>query len=80
MGQARRKLLVGAVLAVGVVVVILGIGGLREFLEIGKVPPEILGRRLGYTVGSLAFGLGMIVWCFVAGIRWAYSPGSSRRR
>ena len=66
-----RGILVGAVALAGILLVALGIGGLRELLVIGKVPPELLGRRAGYTVGSLAFGLAMIVWSLVAGLAWA---------
>ncbi|MGH7394223.1 MAG: hypothetical protein ACREJF_01280, partial [Candidatus Methylomirabilales bacterium] len=62
-----------------IVLILLGIGGLRELLVIGKVPPEMLGRRVGYTTGSLGLGLVMIVWCLVAGIAWARSARSARR-
>lgn len=68
-----RGILVGAVALAGILLVALGIGGLRELLVIGKVPPELLGSRVGYTVGPLGLGLGLIVWCLVAGIAWARS-------
>jgi len=63
-----RGILVGAVALAGILLVALGIGGLRELLVIGKIPPELLGRRVGYTVGSLALGSTMIVWSLVAGL------------
>jgi len=71
MGQSARRFLVATLALCGILLVVLGIGGLRELLVIGKVPPELLGRRLGYTVGSLAFGSAMIVWSLVAGLAWA---------
>jgi len=71
MGQRGRLLIVGTVALCGVVLLMLGIGGLRELLVIGKVPPELLGRRVGSTVGSLGLGLGLVVWCLVAGLGWA---------
>jgi hypothetical protein len=71
MEQRPRLFVVGTVALCGIVLFILGIGGLRELLVIGKVPPEQLGRRVGYTVGSLGLGLGLVVWCLVAGLGWA---------
>ncbi|MGH7406532.1 MAG: hypothetical protein ACREKF_00765 [Candidatus Methylomirabilales bacterium] len=73
MGQSGRRFLVGTLALCGILLVVLGIGGLRELLVVGKVPPDMLGRRVSYTTGSLAFGLAMIVWCLVAGIAWARS-------
>lgn len=66
-----RAILVGAIIVCGILLVSLGIGGLRELLVIGKVPPEQLGRRVGSTVGSLGLGLLLIVWSLVAGLGWA---------
>jgi hypothetical protein len=76
MRSRRRGILVGAVALAGILLVALGIGGLRELLVIGKVPPELLDRRVGYTVGSLAFGSAMIVWSLFAGLAW---PRAGRR-
>ena len=73
MGQSGRRFLVGALALCGIVLIILGIGGLRDLLVVGKVPSEMLGRRVGYTTGSLAVGLAMSVWCLIAGITWARS-------
>jgi YHS domain-containing protein len=70
-----RRILVGAVALGGVVLLILGIAGLRELMAIGTVPPEMLGRRVGYTVVSLFLSLTMIVWCLVAGLAWAALKG-----
>lgn len=66
-----RRILVGAVALGGIVLLILGIGGLRELMAIGTVSPEMLGRRVSYTVVSLFLSLAMIVWCLVAGLAWA---------
>ena len=71
MGQSARRFLVATLALCGILLVVLGIGGLRELLVIGKVPPELLGRRVGYTVGSLGLGLGLVVWCLAAGLGWA---------
>lgn len=73
MGQSGRRFLVGALALCGIVLIILGIGGWRDLLVVGKVPPEMLGRRVGYTVGSTVVGAGLIIWCLVAGIAWARS-------
>ncbi len=73
MGNWWRGILVGAIALCGFLLVILGIRGLQDLLDIGKVPPEMLGRQVGYTSGALAIGLAMIVWALVAGIRWARS-------
>ncbi len=73
MGNWWRGILVGAIALCGFLLVILGIRGLQDLLDIGKVPPEMLGRQVSYTSGALAIGLAMIVWALVAGIRWARS-------
>ena len=73
MGNWWRAILVGAIALCGFLLVILGIRGLQDLLDIGKVPPEMLGRQVGYTSGALAIGLAMTVWALVAGIRWARS-------
>ncbi|OGB88374.1 MAG: hypothetical protein A3G35_15800 [candidate division NC10 bacterium RIFCSPLOWO2_12_FULL_66_18] len=73
MGRSGRWVLVGALALCGIVLIILGIGGLRGLLVVGKVPPDLLSRQVGYTTGSLAVGLTMIVWCLVTGIAWARS-------
>jgi len=73
MGNWWRAILVGVIALCGFLLVVLGIGGLRELLDIGNVPPEMLGRQVGYTSGVLAIGLTMIVWTLVAGISWARS-------
>ena len=70
-----RGILVGVVTLCGILLVILGIGGLRELMVVGKVPPDMLGRRVGYTAARLAFGLWIIVWSLVAGIAWAGIKG-----
>lgn len=70
-----RKIFVGAVALGGIVLLILGIGGLRELMATGTIPPEMLGHRVSYTVVSLFLGLVMIVWCFVAGLAWAGLKG-----
>ncbi len=74
MGGSGRWIVVGALALCGIVLIILGVGGLRELLVVGKVPTEMLARQVGYTTGSLAVGLVMTVWCLVAGIAWARSP------
>ncbi len=74
MGQSGRRFLVGALALCGIVLIILGIGGLRDLLVVGKVPSDMLGRRVGYTVGSTVVGAGLIIWCLVAGIAWAREP------
>lgn len=78
MGQSGRRFLVGALALCGIVLIILGIGGLRDLLVVGKVPSEMLGRRVGYTVGSTVVGAGLIIWCLVAGIAWARSGAESQ--
>ena len=80
MGQPGRRFLVGSLALCGIVLVFMGIGGLRELLVVGKVPPELLGRRVAYTTGSLGFGLALLVWCLVAGIAWARSVGAGTAR
>lgn len=71
MGRLPCWFLVGGLALGGILLLVLGIGGLRELLVIGKVPPEMLGRRVGFTVGSLALSTGLITWCLVGGIGWA---------
>ena len=71
MGQSARRFLVATLALCGILLVVLGIGGLRELLVVGKVPPDMLGRQVGFTVGSLAVGAVLIVWCLVAGLAWA---------
>ncbi len=78
MPKWTSQLLVWALMLCGILLGILGIGGLRELLVVGKIPPEMLGRRAGYTVGSLAFSMAMIIWCLVAGIAWARSGAKGR--
>ncbi len=73
MGNWWRAILIGAIALCGFLLVVLGIGGLRDLLDIGNVPPEMLGRQVGYTSGALAIGLTMIAWTLVAGISWARS-------
>ncbi len=73
MGNWWRAILIGAIALCGFLLVVLGIGGLRDLLDIGKIPLEMLGRQVGYTSGALAIGLMMIVWTLIAGIRWARS-------
>ena len=73
MGNWWRAILVGVIALCGFLLVVLGIGGLRDLLDIGNVPLETLGRQVGYTSGALAIGLAMIAWTLVAGIRWARS-------
>ena len=80
MGKRGRVILVGAVALCGFLLLILGIGVLQDLLDIGKVPPEMLGRKVGSTTGALAIGLGMIVWTLVAGIPWAQSRHDGERR
>ncbi|MGH7376267.1 MAG: hypothetical protein ACREKK_02445 [Candidatus Methylomirabilales bacterium] len=75
MGRWGRLFVVGTLALCGILLVVLGMGGLRELLVVGKMPPELLGRRVAYTTGSLGIGLGLIVWCLVAGIAWARSVG-----
>jgi Na+/H+-dicarboxylate symporter len=80
MGNWWRAILVGAIALCGFLLVILGIGGLRDLLDIGKVPPEMLGHQVGYTSWALAIGLAMIAWTLVAGINWARSRRDQERR
>ena len=77
MGGWWRRVLVGVVALGGIVLVVLGIGGLVALTTVGNVPPERLGRQVGYTTVALAFGLWLLVWCLVAGIVWA---GMTSRR
>jgi YHS domain-containing protein len=70
-----RGVLVAVVGLGGIVLLILGIGGLRELMAVGTVPPEMLGRRVSYTVVSLFLSLTMIVWCLIAGLAWARLKG-----
>jgi len=44
MGQSGRRFLVGALALCGIVLIILGIGGLRDLLVVGKVPPDWTSR------------------------------------
>jgi membrane-bound ClpP family serine protease len=69
--MTSRKLLVGAIAVVGIILIVLGAIGLRELLVVGKVPPERLGRQVAYATISLAIGFWCIVWCLVAGMAWA---------
>jgi uncharacterized membrane protein len=75
MSSRWQGILLGVVALVGVVLLLLAIGGLRELMARSTVRPEMLGRRVGYTVVSLFFGLTMIVWCLVAGLAWARLKG-----
>ena len=75
MSYRWRRIVVGAVALGGVVLLILGMAGLRELMAIGTIPPEMLGRRVSYTVVSLFLGLVMIVWCLDSGIVWAGIKG-----
>ncbi|MGH8068537.1 MAG: YHS domain-containing protein [Candidatus Entotheonellia bacterium] len=75
MSSRWRGILVGVVALVGIVLLILGIGWLRELMAIGTVPLEMLGRRVSSTVVSLFLSLTMIVWCLVAGLAWARLKG-----
>lgn len=68
-----RWILIGAISLSGFLLVIRGIRGLQDLLNIGKVPPEMLGRKVSYTTVPLFVGLVMIIWIFVAGISWARS-------
>jgi YHS domain-containing protein len=61
MSYRWRRMVVGAVALGGVVLLILGMGGLRELMAIGTVPTEMLGRRVSYTVVSVFLGFTMIV-------------------
>lgn len=79
MPKWARWLLVGALMHFGVLLVILAIGGLRELMVIGKVPEEMLSRRVGYTVGAAFVGAVLIIWCLVAGVAWARSGRKSQR-
>jgi len=73
--RSSRKLLVGAIALVGIILIALGVVELRELMIVGKVPPESLGRQVAYTTISLAVGLWLIVWylvpegCGLAGTR-----------
>ncbi|MGH8056040.1 MAG: hypothetical protein ACREOH_02210 [Candidatus Entotheonellia bacterium] len=71
MQRSSRTLLVGALALGGIILLVLGIVELRELLVVGQVPPERLGRQVGYTTVSLALALWVIVWCLVAGKAWA---------
>lgn len=75
MGGRWRKILVGVVTLGGILLLVWGITGLRELMDVGKVPPEMLGRRIGYTAVPLALGLGIIVWSLGAGLAWARGSG-----
>jgi hypothetical protein len=75
MGGQWPKILVGVVTLGGILLLVWGIVGLRELMDVGKVPPEMLGRRIGYTAVPLAFGLGIIVWSLGAGLAWARGSG-----
>lgn len=68
-----RGMSVAAVAAGGLLLLFLGVSGLRELLEIAPEVPEGLHRRVGTTSVSLAIGLALIVWILVAGLRWARS-------
>lgn len=71
MGNRWRWIFIGAIALCGFLLLILGIRALQDLLDIGKVPPELLGRKVSYITVSLFLGLVMIIWIFVAGIRWA---------
>jgi len=71
MRNRQSAIIAGIVALCGIVLVILGIGGLRELMMVGKVPQESLGRYVGFTTMSLFIGLVMIVWYLVAGRAWA---------
>jgi amino acid transporter len=72
-----RGIIVGIAAACGVLLVAMGILGLRELLEAGKIPGEMLTRRVHYltffTAAALSLGLTTIVWCVFNGIAWARS-------
>lgn len=70
-----REILVGVVTLAGILLLVWGISGLRELMVVGKVPAEMLGRRVGFTVVPLVVGLALIVWCLVGGIGWARGKG-----
>ena len=81
MAKSARWLLVGAMAFCGVVLLILAIGAWQEVVIVGNVPPELLARRVGYTVGTTFLGVVLIVGCLVAGFGWARSgspEGSDR--
>lgn len=71
MQSSSRKLWVGAIALGGIILLALGIVEFRELLVVGKVPPERLGRQVGYTTVPLVLGLWVIVWYLVAGRAWA---------
>jgi hypothetical protein len=54
------------VIAIGILLLILGVIRGRELLVVGEVPAEDLGRVVSFTVLPLVIGLGLIVWGFVS--------------
>jgi hypothetical protein len=55
------------VIAIGILLLVLGVIRGRELLVVGEVPAEDLGRVVSFTVLPLVIGLGLIVWGFASG-------------
>ncbi len=74
----RGGLIVTLVLC-GIVLLVVGIDSLRTLLVVGKVPSELLGSQVAYTVGAIVLGLTMIIWCLTGGLRRSAQTQRSRQ-
>jgi uncharacterized membrane protein YqjE len=62
----------------GIVLLVVGIDSLRTLIVVGKVPSELLGNQVAYTVGAIVLGLTMIIWCLTGGL--SHSARTQRSR
>jgi len=60
------------------VLLVVGIDGVRTLVVVGKVPSERLGSQVAYTVGALVLGLTLIIWCLTDGFRGSARTQRSR--
>jgi hypothetical protein len=63
-----KRLVAVTVALGGIALLVFGIERLSKLMAMGTVQPETLSRLVGETVGSLALGFALIIWCLVDGI------------
>ena len=52
-----------ALVLCAIVLLVVGLDGLRTLVGVGKEPSEFQESQVAYTVGALVLGITIIIWC-----------------